>query len=120
MLWEELERAVITRSARVSDHAFDVALHFRGGGYSEYEARGGVADTREPVAGTQGLIPRRDFKKTRPVAGNVDRWISSAYLVSEAEHTGRDIAKALEARMDSYKLDLSYRLPKLKRVTAGR
>jgi hypothetical protein len=117
--WEALEKVDIEKPTRMRED-FLLTLHFRKGACSEYEGREGLEKSAKHIpVGSRGTSVDYDEG-----GGSTDlkplRRIHATYIITDAGSKPSTVIEEMEKVMDKLKLDLSYKIPKLVAVPAGR
>ena len=118
-VWESVERSVL-ESPTTMHRDYYVNIYFHGYGYSRYEGKEDFGKSFQQQLGAgDGLVVR--FNPYEVNGGNTQflttrRRIYAVYIVAAVDQTAANIIAKLENEMDKMKLDLSYKMPTIKKI----
>jgi hypothetical protein len=91
---------------------FNVQLGVAGGGYCEFEGAENISLNSKPIRQIEGFAVRNHWL-TYQSDGQVNRLFLSVFLCADRDKSPAAIRRQVEQKMDSLKLDLSYKFPRL-------
>jgi hypothetical protein len=113
--WESIDTFFIQKPTEITPD-FKIQIGLSGGGFAEFEGKEEVnVASREILGTTDGFVLEFQGEKSYE-APPVKRKFWDLYVIVDSKKKDGDIISDIEKAMDKLKLDMSYSVPKLKKI----